>query len=170
MLTLYRAYQARSSSGLATPFWVSQTTNGTLHQIWDSLICWTRNQTRWPAANVRSAEVSFVLRSFASSLRDSCHRDMSHSQLQDRGKPFIRTGGGGAVMFLVRDKYKNKVTRILIFPSDLGLFDRLCGLVVRVLDYRCRGPRFDSRALQKKSSGSGTKSTQPREYNWGATW
>jgi hypothetical protein len=28
--------------------------------------------------------------------------------------------------------------------------DRLCGLVVRVLDYRCRGPRFDSRALQKK--------------------
>jgi hypothetical protein len=28
--------------------------------------------------------------------------------------------------------------------------DRLCGLVVRVLDYRCRGPGFDSRALQKK--------------------
>jgi hypothetical protein len=27
--------------------------------------------------------------------------------------------------------------------------DRLCGLVVRVLDYRCRGPGFDSRALQK---------------------
>jgi hypothetical protein len=23
--------------------------------------------------------------------------------------------------------------------------DRLCGLVVRVLDYRCRGPGFDSR-------------------------
>jgi hypothetical protein len=48
--------------------------------------------------------------------------------------------------------------------------DRLCGLVVRVLDYRSRGPRFDSRALQKKSSWSGTGSTQPREYNWGATW
>jgi hypothetical protein len=28
--------------------------------------------------------------------------------------------------------------------------DRLCGLVVRVLDYRCRGPGFDSRALQQK--------------------
>jgi hypothetical protein len=28
--------------------------------------------------------------------------------------------------------------------------DRLCGLVVRVLDYRSRGPVFDSRALQKK--------------------
>jgi hypothetical protein len=30
------------------------------------------------------------------------------------------------------------------------LSDCLCGLVVRVLDYRCRGPGFDSRALQKK--------------------
>jgi hypothetical protein len=28
--------------------------------------------------------------------------------------------------------------------------DRLCGLVVKVLDYRDRGPGFDSRALQKK--------------------
>jgi hypothetical protein len=44
-------------------------------------------------------------------------------------------------------------------------YDRLCGLVVRVLDYRCSGPGFDSRALQKKSSGSGTGCTQPREYN-----
>jgi hypothetical protein len=43
--------------------------------------------------------------------------------------------------------------------------DRLCGLVVRALDYRSRDPGFDSRALQKKSSGSGTGSTQPREYN-----
>jgi hypothetical protein len=34
-------------------------------------------------------------------------------------------------------------------------FDRLCGLVVRVLDYRYRGPGFDSQAL-KKSSGFGT--------------
>jgi hypothetical protein len=30
------------------------------------------------------------------------------------------------------------------------LLDRLCGLVIRVLDYRSRGPGFDSRALQKK--------------------
>jgi hypothetical protein len=28
--------------------------------------------------------------------------------------------------------------------------DRLCGLVVRVLDYKCRGPGFDSLALPKK--------------------
>jgi hypothetical protein len=34
-----------------------------------------------------------------------------------------------------------------------------------------RRPVFHSRHSQKKkSSGSGTGSTQPREYNWGATW
>jgi hypothetical protein len=33
-----------------------------------------------------------------------------------------------------------------------------------------RRPGFDSRHYQKKSNGSGTGSTQPREYNWGATW
>jgi hypothetical protein len=31
--------------------------------------------------------------------------------------------------------------------------DRLCGLVVRVLEYRSRGPGFDSRALQKEVMG-----------------
>jgi hypothetical protein len=56
------------------------------------------------------------------------------------------------------------------YSLSISSKDRLCGLVVRVLDYRCRGPGFDSRALQEKSSGSGTGSTQPREYNWGATW
>jgi hypothetical protein len=33
-----------------------------------------------------------------------------------------------------------------------------------------RRPGFDSRHYQKNSSGSGTGSTQPREYNWRATW
>jgi hypothetical protein len=47
-----------------------------------------------------------------------------------------------------------------------------CGLVVRVLGYRSGGrvrvpalPDF----LKKNSSGSGTGSTQTREYNWRAT-
>jgi hypothetical protein len=31
--------------------------------------------------------------------------------------------------------------------------EHLCGLVVRVFDYRSRGPGFDSRALQKKVVG-----------------
>jgi hypothetical protein len=36
---------------------------------------------------------------------------------------------------------------------ELRFNDRLCGLVVRVLDYRTRGLGFDSRALQKKVVG-----------------
>jgi hypothetical protein len=51
------------------------------------------------------------------------------------------------------------------------LGDRLCGLVVRVLGYRSEGPgSIPGTTRKKKSSGSGTGSTQPREYNWGATW
>jgi hypothetical protein len=48
--------------------------------------------------------------------------------------------------------------------------DRLCGLVVRILGYRSGGPGSIPSTTRKKSSGSGTGSTQPREYNWGATW
>jgi hypothetical protein len=51
-------------------------------------------------------------------------------------------------------------------------YDRLCGLVVRVLGYRSGGPgsipgttRFSGEKQGGKSSGFGTGSTQPREYN-----
>jgi hypothetical protein len=44
-----------------------------------------------------------------------------------------------------------------------GKRDRLCGLVVRVLGYG--GPASIPGTTGKKSSGSGTGSTQPREYN-----
>jgi hypothetical protein len=43
--------------------------------------------------------------------------------------------------------------------------DRLCGLVVRVLGYRSGGPGSIPGTIKKKGSGSGTGSTQPREYN-----
>jgi hypothetical protein len=44
--------------------------------------------------------------------------------------------------------------------------DRLCGLVVRVLGFRSGGPgSIPATTRKKKSSGSGTGSTQPREYN-----
>jgi hypothetical protein len=43
--------------------------------------------------------------------------------------------------------------------------DRLCGLVVRVLGYRPGGPGSIPGTTRKKSSGSGTESTHPREYN-----
>jgi hypothetical protein len=49
------------------------------------------------------------------------------------------------------------------------LFDRLCGLVVKVFGYRSGGPGSIP-GITKKISGSETGSTQPREYNWGATW
>jgi hypothetical protein len=52
------------------------------------------------------------------------------------------------------DKY------ILLFICHI--LDCLCGLVVSVLGYRSGGP---GSIPEKKSSGSGTGSTQPREYN-----
>jgi hypothetical protein len=57
------------------------------------------------------------------------------------------------------------VLELLYIINNNCILYRLCGLVVRVLDYRCRGPGLDSQALQKKSSGSGMGSTQPRGYN-----
>jgi hypothetical protein len=44
------------------------------------------------------------------------------------------------------------------------VLDRLCGLVVRVLGYRSGGPGSIPDTTRKKSSGSGTGSTQPCEY------
>jgi hypothetical protein len=48
--------------------------------------------------------------------------------------------------------------------------DRLCGLVVRVHGYRSGGPGPIPGTTRKKNNGSRTGSSQPREYNWGATW
>jgi hypothetical protein len=60
---------------------------------------------------------------------------------------------------------------LLIFCVVFIVCDRLCGLLVIVLGYRSGGPgSIPATTRKKKSSGSGTGSTQPREYNWGATW
>jgi hypothetical protein len=42
---------------------------------------------------------------------------------------------------------------------------RFCGLAIRVLGYRSGGPDSIPGTTRKKSSGYGTGSTQPREYN-----
>jgi hypothetical protein len=47
--------------------------------------------------------------------------------------------------------------------------DRLCGLVFPATDPEIR-VRFPALPDFLRSSGSGTGSTQPREYNWGVTW
>jgi hypothetical protein len=51
------------------------------------------------------------------------------------------------------------------FSTAISLFVFLCGLVVRILDYSSGGPGSIPGTTRKKSSGSGTGSTQPREYN-----
>jgi hypothetical protein len=43
--------------------------------------------------------------------------------------------------------------------------DRLCGLVIRVLGYRSGCPGSIPGTTRKKSNGSGTGSTDTREYN-----
>jgi hypothetical protein len=53
----------------------------------------------------------------------------------------------------------------LYFGVVIVSSDRLCGLVVRVLGYRFGGPGSIPGTTRKKSSGSGTESTQAREYN-----
>jgi hypothetical protein len=64
--------------------------------------------------------------------------------------------------------FPNVCASCFSFPC-LVCCDRLCGLVVRVLGYRSGGPGSIP-GTTKKSSGSGTVYTQPREYNWGAAW
>jgi hypothetical protein len=54
---------------------------------------------------------------------------------------------------------------VMKIMKELILRDRLCGLVVRVLGYRSGGPVSIPGITRKRSSESGTGSTQPREYN-----
>jgi hypothetical protein len=60
---------------------------------------------------------------------------------------------------------KSRYISIYIYIYIYIYTDRLCGLVVRVLGYRSGGPGSIPGTTTKKSSGSGTGSTQPREYN-----
>jgi hypothetical protein len=59
------------------------------------------------------------------------------------------------------------VTKIKLKYALIVPIDSLCGLVVRVLGYRSGDPGSIPGTTKKKenSSGSGTGSTRPREYN-----
>jgi hypothetical protein len=52
-----------------------------------------------------------------------------------------------------------------LFNDAVSNDDRLCGLVVRFPGHRSGGPGSIPGTTRKKNSGSGTGSTQPREYN-----
>jgi hypothetical protein len=74
------------------------------------------------------------------------------------------TGGNDSVGIV---RSRTKATEFRFFLVDTSF----CGLVVKVLGYRSGGPgSIPGTTRKNKSSGSGTGSTQPREYNWGATW
>jgi hypothetical protein len=62
---------------------------------------------------------------------------------------------------------KMRCSQQMLKCSDASshVIDRLCGLVVRVLGYRSGDPGSIPGTTKKKSNGSGTGSTQPREYN-----
>jgi hypothetical protein len=69
---------------------------------------------------------------------------------------------GKTAVILMRGKCMSKRK----FSEVLILYNRLCGLVVRVLGYRSGGPgSIPGTTRKKKSSRSGTGSTQLREYN-----
>jgi hypothetical protein len=53
--------------------------------------------------------------------------------------------------FIKTGKHATFLFKLNIYVVLIG--DRLCGLVVRVLDYRSRGPGLDSRHYQKKVVG-----------------
>jgi hypothetical protein len=68
-------------------------------------------------------------------------------------------------------QFQNKENKLKRNTKENGRSVDRCGLVVRLLGYRSGGPgSILGTTRKKKGSGSGTGSTQPREYNRGATW
>jgi hypothetical protein len=65
----------------------------------------------------------------------------------------------------------NRLSGMAFVPSSNDYIERLCGPVVRVpgTDPEVR-VLFSALSDFLRSSGSGTGSTQPREYNRGTTW
>jgi hypothetical protein len=67
--------------------------------------------------------------------------------------------------------YSTSVEYILVYVCVCMCAYASCGVVVRIPGYRSWGQGSIPGATRfSEKSGSGTVSTQPREYNWGATW
>jgi hypothetical protein len=66
---------------------------------------------------------------------------------------------------LTRIRIDHLLMNVKVLQLESACSDRLGGLVVRVLGYRSGGPGSFPGTTRKKSSGSGTGSTQPRDYN-----
>jgi hypothetical protein len=62
-----------------------------------------------------------------------------------------------------------KLRKEVVLFEIVALADRLCGLLDLATDPEVR-VRFPALPAFLRSSGSGAGSTQPRDYNWGATW
>jgi hypothetical protein len=77
-------------------------------------------------------------------------------------------------MMILKKKYTmynlGRIGRNNYFIKNRINTARRCGLVVKSSWLHIQRAVFDSRHYQKKSSWSGKGSTQPHEYNWGATW
>jgi hypothetical protein len=78
--------------------------------------------------------------------------------------------GKGALKAFLQSQSRNFAGKSCMYERYINATgclntDRLSGLVDRVLGYRSGGPGSNPDTARKKSSGSGTGSTQPREYN-----
>jgi hypothetical protein len=114
-------------------------------------------------SSTRNREVQLTAMTLLCNKRELCIPVQPHDRLCGL---VVRVPGYWTEMYCVSCEVRTEF--IYVMQKKV---DRLCGLVVRVLGYRFGGPgSIPGTTKKKESSGSGTGSTQPREYNWGATW
>jgi hypothetical protein len=87
---------------------------------------------------------------------------MRHNDEREREREDMVGRDDSERRYTLREKTEMFINSYIIWDITPG---RLCGLVVRVLGYRSGGSGSIPGTTRKKNSGSGTGSTQPREYN-----
>jgi hypothetical protein len=76
----------------------------------------------------------------------------------------IFSSASGTKWYIWCNKDASEITGEIVMLKTVDSFN------LRLHNSQIRRPGFDSQHYQKKSCWSGTGSTQPLEYNWGATW